>query len=224
MKNLFYLLVFILFSSSLHAQVAEETRVMSAGSQPALVIILPGADMKFAEAEWKEYMKSYGKMTRVKQSKESLVEGAQILDIGGVNRLNVYSLSEASAEGAKMIVWIDMGGGFVNATTFPNEYAESVKFLQNFAHKVKVDQIAIDLDAQQKALSKYQNNLSKLQRENDNLHKIIEDSQKRIAQAELDIVKNLQDQEVAQKEIDSQKSNVDTVQKKLEEVKAQKPN
>jgi hypothetical protein len=197
---------------------------MSAGSQPALVIILPGADMKFAEAEWKEYMKTYGKMTRVKQSKESLVEGAQILDIGGVNRLNVYSLSEAAADGAKLVVWIDMGGGFVNATTFPNEYAESVKFLQSFAHKVKVDQIAIDLDAQQKALTKYQNNLAKLQRENDNLHKIIEDSQKRIAQAELDIVKNLQDQEVAQKEIDSQKSNVDTVQKKLEQVKAQKPN
>ena len=225
MKNIFYFLVFVLFTSfSAVAQVAEETRVMSAGSQPALVITLPGADMKFAETEWKEYMKTYGKMTRVKQSKESLVEGAQILDIGGVNRLNVYSISEAAGEGARMVVWIDMGGGFVNSTTFPNEYAESVKFLQSFAHKVKVDQIAIDLDAQQKALTKCQSNLTKLQRENDSLHKIIEDSQKRIAEAELDIVKNLQEQDLAQKEIDAQKTTVETVQKKLDQVKAQKPN
>jgi hypothetical protein len=209
---------------NLHAQVAEETRVMSVGSQPALTIILPGADMKFADAEWKEYMKSYGKMTKVKQSKENLVEGAQILDIGGVNRLNVYSISEAVAEGSKMIVWIDMGGGFINSSTFPKEYAEAVKFMQNFGHKVKVDQIAIDLDGQQKTLTKFESNLTKLQRENDNLHKVIEDAKKRIAEAELDIVKNLEEQDLAQKEIDAQKTTVQTVQKKLEEVKAQKPN
>jgi hypothetical protein len=208
----------------LHAQVVEETRVMAVGSQPALTIILPGADTKFADGEWKDYMKSYGRMTRVKGSKESLVEGAQILDIGGVNRLNVYSISEAVAEGAKMIVWFDMGGGFISATTFPKEYAEAVKFMQLFGHKVKVDQIALDLDMQQKALSKYENNLESLQRKNDSLHKVIEDAKKRISEAELDIVKNLQEQEMAQKEIDAQKLNVEAVQKKLEQTKAQKPN
>lgn len=224
MKNAFLLLVLFCLSFQLNAQVAEETRVMSVGSQPALVVLLPGADTKFADAEWKEYMKTYGKVTRVKQAKENVVEGAQILDIGGVNRLNIYSLSEASAEGAKMVVWIDMGGGFISSIGFPKEYAESVKFLQSFAHKVKVDQIALDLDSQQKTLTKFQSNLTKLQRENENLHKIIEDSQKRIAQAELDIVKNLQEQEVASKEIESQKTTVESVQKKLDEVKNQKPN
>ena len=224
MKNVFLLLVLFALSLSTQAQVSEESRVMALGSQPALIVVLPGADTKFADAEWKEYMKTYGKLARVKQAKESWVEGAQILDIGGVNRLNVYNLSETSAEGAKMIVWIDMGGGFISSVGFPKEYAESVKFLQNFAHKVKVDQIALDLDSQQKTLSKYQGNLTKLQRENENLHKIIEDSQKRIAQAEQDILKNLQEQEAASKEIESQKTTVDAVQKKLEEVKNQKPN
>lgn len=217
------LIAFSVFSFAA-AQVAEESRVMSAGSQTALTIILPGADTKFADAEWKEFMKNYGRVTRVKKSNENWVEGAQILDIGGVNRLNVYSASESVAEGAKMIVWIDMGGGFINSTTFPKEYTEAVKFMQKFAHQVKVDQIAIDLDSQQKALTKFESNLSKLQRENESLHKIIEDANKRIAEAEVNIVKNLQDQELAQQEIDAQKVTVETVQKKLDEVKANKPN
>ncbi len=197
---------------------------MSAGSQPALTLILPGTEMKFVDSEWKEYMKTYGRMTKVKQSKENLVEGAQILDIGGVNRLNVYSTSEAVAEGTKIIVWIDMGGGFINSSSFPKEYAEAVKFMQNFDHKVRVDQIAIDLEAQQKALEKFESNLSKLQRENENLHKVIEDAKKRISEAEADIVTNLHDQEMAQKEISAQKVTVETVQKKLEDTKARKPN
>lgn len=225
MKRFSLLLVLALFSFfTLRAQVVEETRVMAVGSQPALTIILPGADTKFAEGEWKEYMKSYGKMTRVKQSKEYVIEGAQILDIGGVNRLNIYSLSESVGEGAKMIVWIDMGGGFVSATTFPKEYAEAVKFMQQFAHKVKVDQIALDLEMQEKALSKAENTLSSLQRKNESLHKVIEDAKKRISEAELDIIKNLQEQEMAQKEIDTQKLTVEAVQKKLEQTKAQQPN
>ncbi|HJW31302.1 MAG TPA: hypothetical protein VJ508_18870 [Saprospiraceae bacterium] len=223
MKNLLIVSCFMLAALTIRAQVAEETRVMSAGSQPALTIMLPGADTKFTDAEWKDYMKPYGKVSRVKQAKENMVEGAQILDIGGVNRLNVYSLSESSGDGTKLLMWIDMGGGFVNSTTFPKEYAEAVKFLQTFGHQVKVDQISIDLENQQKQLTKDQNALAKLQRENDNLHKVIEDAQKRIAEAESDIAKNLKDQEAAQKEIDAQKTTVDTVQKKLDDTKAHKP-
>jgi hypothetical protein len=96
--------------------------------------------------------------------------------------------------------------------------------MQQFGHKVKVDQIALDLDMQQKALTKYENNLESLQRKNDSLHKVIEDAKKRIAEAELDIIKNLQEQEMAQKEIDTQKLAVEAVQKKLDQTKAQKPN
>lgn len=225
MKNTMFILFISLFSATaVFSQVMEDTRVMSAGSQPALTIILPGADTKFADAEWKDYMKSYGKMTKVKGAKENVVQGAQILDIGGVNRLNVYSISEAVAEGAKMIVWIDMGGGFVSSSTFPKEYSAAVKFLQDFGHKAKVDQIAIDLENQQKQLGKFEGNLTKLQRENENLHKVIEEAKKRIAQAELDITKNLQEQELAQKEIEAQQTLVNEVQKKLELTKAQKPN
>ena len=205
----------------LNAQVLEETRVMSAGSQPALTIILPGADVRFVEAKWKEYMKPYGKVTRVKSAKEFVTSDIQILDIGGISRLNVYSLTEEAAEGAKMTAWFDLGPGFISSESYPKEYVAGVKFIKDFAAKVKLDMITIELEEQQKLLSKAENSLTKLQRENESLHKIIEDSKKRIAQAEEDIQKNLKEQEMAQKEIELKKETVDSVQKKLDECKNQ---
>ncbi len=120
-----------------------------------------------------------------------------------------------------MIVWIDMGSGFVSSEAFPKEYVASVNFLKEFSHKVKVDLITRDLEEQEKLLDKSQSNLSKLERENENLHKIIEDSKKRIAQAEKDIEENLKNQGMAQKEIEVQKEAVHTVKQKLEEAKKQ---
>jgi len=222
MKNaLFPLLISVLFQFSAQSQVLEETRVMAAGSEPALTINIPGADPKFVETKWKEYMKSYGKMTRVKQSKEFVASDVQILDIGGVNRLNVYGLAEESGEGTKMTIWFDMGGAFLSSDAYPKEYVSAVNFVKDFAQKVKVDMITEELEAQEKLVTKAENNLTRLKRENEMFHKIIEDSKKRIAQAEEDIQKNLKDQEVAHKEIEVQKEVLGGVQKKLEECKNQ---
>ena len=222
MKSLFSLAIFLLSSITfLQAQVLEETRVMASGSHPALTIVIPGADTKFAEAAWKEYMKSYGKVTRVKQAKESVVSDIQVLDIGGVNRINVYSLTESDGDGAKMIVWFDMGPGYISSEAYPTEYVAAVKFLKDYAHKVKVDLITEELEAQTKILANAQSSLTTLQRQNENYHKTIEDARKRIADAEKDIEKNLKDQEQAQKEIGAQEEALKQVQKKLDDAKKQ---
>lgn len=211
------LLCFLTFAAQ--AQVLETTKSMSAGSQPALTILLPDADIKMVDATWKEYMKSYGKLTKVKGSKENVASQVQILDIAGINRLNVYSLSEAASGGVNMVVWFDTGSGYINSQTNPKEYVGAVKFMKDFAHQVKLGQIAAELEAQKKVVAKAESNLEKLKKENDNLHKIIEDSKKRIAQAEKDIETNLKDQETAQKEIGAQSEALRTVEKKLEDAK-----
>ncbi|MEO6131262.1 MAG: hypothetical protein ABIQ02_05410 [Saprospiraceae bacterium] len=222
MKNYFILLcISLLLTMRIQAQVLEDTRVMNLGTNPALTIMLPGASIKFVDAEWKEYMKPYGKTARVKQSKESITPDVQLLDIGGINKLNIYNLNEEAGDGVKSIIWISLDSGFINSTSNPTAYVASVKFLKDFAHKVQIDLISSDLEDQQKQLSKFESNMTKLQREKENLNKVIEDSKKRIAQAEQDIEKNKKDQEMAQKEIDSQKGVVDGVQKKLNQAKNQ---
>ncbi|MEP6795151.1 MAG: hypothetical protein ABJB16_12545 [Saprospiraceae bacterium] len=222
MKNSFILLLIsLLIPLFVQAQVLEDTRVMSLGSNPALTIMLPGANVKFADAEWKEFMKPYGKVAKVKQSKETVVADAQLMDIGGINKLKVFNLNEESGDGAKAIVWITLDSGFVSSAASPTAYVASVKFLKDFAYKVKIDLITNDLEDQQKSLAKFQNNMTKLQREKESLNKVIDDSKKRIAQAEADIEKNKKDQELAQKEIDNQKAVVDGVEKKLNQAKNQ---
>jgi len=164
-------------------------------------------------------MKSYGKVTRIKSAKETVAADVQVIDIGGVNRLDIYNLIEETGDGAKMTVWFDLGPGFLSSQANPKEYVAAVSFMKEFASKVKVDMIALELEEQNKLLDKAENNMTKLQRENENLHKIIEDSKKRIAQAEEDIKKNLNDQETAQKVLESQKDAVQAVQKKLDDCK-----
>ncbi len=222
MKNSTLLLLISIFGfGNLHSQVLEDTRSMSTGSQPALTIVLEGVDAKFVDGAWKEYMKSYGKVTKIKSAKETVVSDVQILDIGGVNRLNLYSLSEEVGNGTKMVVWIDMGSGFVSSQAYPKEYVAGVNFLKDFGRKVKLDMVTQELEDQEKLVTKAESNLTKLKRENDSLYKVIEDSKKRIAQAEQDIEQNIKNQELSQKEVEAQKSALGDVQKKLDECKKQ---
>lgn len=222
MKNVYSLLILTALSLNIiQAQVLEENRIMMDGSQPALTIVIAGAEPKLVDAAWKEFIKSYGKVTRIKGAKENVASDIQVLEVGGVNRLNIHSLSEEVADGTKIIVWIDMGPAFISSAAYPKEYVSGVKFLKDFAAKVKMDMVTLELEEQEKIVKKAENNLSELQRKNENYHRIIEDSKKRIAEAEKDIEKNLKDQELAHKEIEAQKQVLGGVQKKLEECKNQ---
>jgi len=208
MKYLLILAICIISTFTLNAQVEEESRVMSKGSQPALTLFVSGTDPKFLETEWKDYTKNLGKAVKVKSSKEFLIEGAQILDVGGVNKINLYATGENFNAGAKVIVWMEMGSGFINKTDFKKEWEAAAKWVADFGHKVEVDQSTIDLKNQQELLDKLNANMAKLQTENEGLTE-------KIAQ-------NKEAQAAAQAEIDAQKAMVAAVQKKLDETKGKK--
>jgi len=214
-----FLLVLTTALASLKAQVSVENRPMVTGSQPALVIKLKGAESKFVESEWKEYMKTYGKVTGVKGSKESVVEGTHIRDIGQGELINVYSYAGKMADGTEMVVWFSRGGSYLDAKD--KEYPSAELFMKTFAHKVSVDMIVIDLEEQQKKLSRLESDSVKLQKENVNLHGTIETAKGKIAQAEIDIPLNLRSQEAAQTDITNQKAVVESVKDNPEEYKIQ---
>ncbi len=220
MKKFIFLLTIAVFISDLvKAQVTAESRVMVTGSQPALVVKLKGADPKFAEAEWKDYTKSYGKVIKVKGSKESVIEGIHIRDIGQGTLLNVYSLATPAVDGTDMIVWFNRGGSYLESRD--KEYATAEEFIQTFAIKVKVDMIALDLEDQQKKQTKLENDLTRLQKVNENLHKDITNAKAKVDQAEMDIPLNVKAQETAQTDIANQKGVVESVKENPEEYKIQ---
>ena len=220
MKRLVFLLpIAVLLSGLLTAQVTAENRVMVTGSQPALVVKLIGADPKFAEAVWKDYTKSYGKVIKVKGSKESVIEGIHVRDIGQGTLLNVYSLATPSVEGTDMIVWFNRGGSYLESSD--KEYATAEEFLKAFAIKVNVDMLALDLEEQQKKQIKLENDLVKLQKVNENLVKDINTAKAKIQQAEIDIPLNVNAQATALADIESQKAVVESVKENPEEYKIQ---
>ena len=224
MKILFVLLLnMLMISQWLLAQECGETnQVMALGTQNAIYIDLPNVSSAFAEKEWRDFIEEYGKAKKVKKGDEWLVEAAQVLDIGGVNTLNLYARSDETGEGTRQYLWVESSGEFISSANNENGYKGASKLLKDFAHKVKVDMIALDLDSQQKALDNLEKDLQKLKRENDSFHKTIEDAKERIAKAETDIVKNVQDQQVRVKEIESQRKVVEEVTKKLESTRSEK--
>ena len=102
MKNLVSLSLCLLVSFAVQGQVEQENRVMSKGSQPALSLVIIGSDVKFVETEWKDYTKNYGRITKAKGGQESVIEGAQILSIGGVNNSTYMPRLNRSVEAPRL--------------------------------------------------------------------------------------------------------------------------
>ncbi len=220
MKRLLFLVSVFCFSFlTLSAQVTVEKRGMVSGAQSALVMRLKGADPKFVESAWKDFTKSYGKVTKVKGSPESVIPGVHVRDIGQGDLVNVYSYAATATDGTEFIVWFDRAGTFLTASD--KDYPTAEEFLKSFAIKVKVDMIALDLEEQNKKLAKLESNYTKLQKENDNLHKTITDAQAKIDQAEIDIPLNERAQEAAKTDIETQKAAVESVKDNPDAYKSQ---
>lgn len=220
MKQYFFSLAILLTGVITgQSQVTTDNRPMVTGVQPALVLQLKGADPKFVETKWKEFTKNYGKVEKVKGSKESVIQGIHIGEIGGGELMNVYSYSAQAADGTELTVWFSRGGNYL--TSKEPEYPKAERFLKSFALKVNADMIGLDLEEQQKKLEKLESAQAKLVKENENLHKIIADNTAKIEQANVDIPLNERSQEVSKADITNQKAVVESVKDNPEEYKMQ---
>jgi DNA repair exonuclease SbcCD ATPase subunit len=197
MKRMFFSLFCLVSLARLaDAQVREELRSMSQGTQNALTVMLPGASAKYAEGQWTEFVKSYGKLSSIKNSKEKVVSGIQVVEVSKGSTLNVYSLAEELGNDSKMLTWWFLDSIYVSSMKTPEAYAAAAKVMERFAHQVEVALANDEVTAQQKELDKRKSELDKLQKANTGLHKDIDTYTKKIEDAEKrDIPANLQAQE-----------------------------
>ncbi len=197
MKRIFFTLICLVSLVRLvDAQVREELRSMSRGTQNALTIMLPGAPAKYAEAQWAEFVKSYGKLSTIKKSKEKVVSGIQVVEVSKGSTLSIYSLAEELGNDSKMLTWWYLDSTFISSTKTPEPYAAAARKLDEFAHQVEVALANDEVTAQQKELDKRKSELDKLQKANTGLHKDIDNYTKKIEDAEKRAIPaNLQAQE-----------------------------
>ncbi len=197
------------------SRVIETSESMSEGTNTALMVILEVTDERLVDKVWKNFMKDYGgKTKRVRGSKENLTV-TEIVSINGVTPINIYSRSETGMDGyIEQIVWFDLGEEYLSYN-LRSKYEEAEKMLLKFALECKVENTQIELKEAEKKLKSLEGDLDKLTRQNMGYHKDIEDAERRIEEAKLNIVRNEELQGDTTQKIELQKELVEEINRRL---------
>ncbi|TXB64106.1 hypothetical protein [Phaeodactylibacter luteus] len=220
MKQLIFTALLTLSAIMLHGQIYEGTAGMSAGTQNALIIDLPGVNDDIVNDVWKEYMKDFynAKPKYQRRDREWLSDDADIAAIGKGNSVDIYAKAEQQDANTRFFMWVDLGGAFLNKSEHPEAYTEGEKLLMRFGLEVAKAKVRIELETQQDALKNLQRDLERLQSAKERYEREIQRAKETIAKAEKDIEQNLQDQEAMQEQIKAQEGVVEQVKRRLNDL------
>ncbi len=221
MKKLLSLVLFSAVAQMVFGQnISENTMAMAYGSQNAIVAEIRDGDAKFVEKEWKDFIKTYGKLKKVKKSNEWVVENIRVSDIKGTEGFNLYSKVSPLSTTSQLVVWVEFGAeGYLSSEEHPEAYAGLEELLREFDYTVRKDRAGLEVEEQEKVLAKNVSDLDKLKKENDKLHDAIEKAKATIAKAEQDIINNEANQEEAVRVIEAQEETVEKVKEKYNNMK-----
>ncbi len=210
--------LFCFFSLSLTAQIEQKEMIMSHGPQNGFVQDHADANEKHVETAWKDVLKEY--KGKVKKNRKSGEYESFELSIPMVSNqpLSVYMQVEEGKNMSTSVVFVDDGTQYISENNASESSANIQKLLTDFAYKVERLAVEDILKEEEKTGKKLEKDLEKLEKENDKLHQTIEDYQNKIAQAELDIEKNLGNQDDKKVEIKGQMSIIDKVKDRLNNI------
>lgn len=219
MKKLILLGVIIIFSGSVYAQTTfkakEEAVVMSKGLETALTVEIPEASKKETEKEWKRFMKDADAKVKSKSGEITAVEA----ELRGFSQSQtVYAIVKPSSEGVKLQVFFEHAAGFLTSDAEePFRAAKSI--VEDFARDVYTKTITEQLEKEEKHLSSLIKGHEDMIEEHSMLLEAIEEYKAAIIKAEKDIEENIKNREQAVKDIDEKQSSVESVRKKLNNIK-----
>lgn len=212
------ILLILLVSLGIHAQVVEKDVSMSEGVQNALAVELKGADKKKAEKIWKSFAKQYGKIETNRKEKELILRDAKIPAIDSDSTVTIYTKFEEFGDMTRTHIWIKRDGQFLNSIDHEKAIAGADIFFKDYMIQVEKDVVREELKTEEKALANLQKDLNKLEKRNKDLHKDIEKARDTIRKAEEEIEKNIQQQADKQSEIEDQKSRLSDVTEKINKI------
>ena len=210
---------FFLFAGNIDAQISEESMSMILGVRNALVLELPDTKSGFVSKLWKKYIKTYGgKTKKTRGGNEIFTDDADVVAIGGANTIDIYAKTDDRGEGSNLAMWIDLGGAFLASETHPDRYMEGEKFLMRFALFVAKENTVIELEEEEKQLSRLGSSLKRLVRDNERYHREIEQAKEAIRKAEANIETNIINQDETNQQIELQQGVVGDVKKRLSDL------
>jgi len=219
MKKTFLLLtlaMFTLLATAQKIEVKEDKANLGGAKNPVLTVIIYEADESTVEKAWKSLMKDYD--AKVTTKDEIFADNAKITDMS-TNTVDVYATTETKNSTVIFTVAFDLGGAFVSSSTHPDQYKVAEKLVKKFAVDISKEAVETKLEAEKKKQKELEKDLADLVKEKDKLTDAIADYNKKIAEAEKKIETNTTDQAAATKAVDAQTKVVETVQKKLDDIK-----
>ncbi|MFH2096143.1 MAG: hypothetical protein ABIJ16_10595 [Bacteroidota bacterium] len=221
MKNLLFVAVILCATGGIFGQkeikVTESNENIAEGSNNALSVIIFEADDKEVEKAWKKLMKDYN--AKVSMKKEIFADDATIKDISS-NTIDIYAKIEKTKDGdAKITVAFDLGGAFLSSSQHSSQFKAAKEIMQKFGVDCAKEAIRIQVKEAEKVLEKMEGEKQDLVKENENLNNKIAGWEKDIEKAKEDIKTNEKNQEDKTKEIEGQKSTIETIKEKEKQIK-----
>ena len=194
--------------------VNEIKAVMSKGENPGMEIFMAEAKPGNVEKAWASAMKKYkAKVSIDKKTGQTFTDNAMITEVSE-NTVDIYSSVTGDDKGAKITVFVDLGGGFISSADHPQAFAAMETQLRAFALSQVHAEIDNQIKAEEKIFSNLENELKTLIKNNESYHKEIEKNNQNIVTREKNIVDNQAAQVTKQHQIQIQGSVLSTTKDK----------
>lgn len=222
MKILLFSVLSILFVQigfAQRPQITESERLMSLGTRPCFVLDIPKTKEGVVEDAWKDYVKEKfdTKLKYEKKFKEYVGKEAKSTAISS-DLFTLFSSIEERGDDIALVLWVDMGSGFLNKKDNPDRANDAIGVLRDFYYTLRRLEVGKQLKDQEEVQKDIENKLRKLVKEKEGLEKDIENYKAKIAKAEKDIVDNKKEQETTTKNIEDQKKVVEEVRTKYNNI------
>jgi hypothetical protein len=215
------------FTPTLSAQwnmVTEVDKPMSFGTRPGFSISFPNTDKRLVENEWSDFVKN-NFASKLKRGKKGEKTAANCRSANvSAGDFTLYSDVETIGDGTQLNVWFDVGPNFLNRNDDASRTADTKELLTNFYFDVRRAVVGQEVKAEEGQLQDLDKKLSRLQRDNNNLLRDIENYKERLKKAEEDLVQNQKDQEATLKDIEKQRSAVEEARQRQGNVDNERQN
>lgn len=194
----------VLTAAHLSAQkisVSESNEKFSTGSQNAVTTTIMEAKLDNVIHEWKKVLKDF-KHDKVKEDNNEVFGDNILIKDWGANTVDFYTKFEENKKDKtiKMSTAVDLGGMYMKG----GEHSDKVKFVEKitkeFAIKMTKEPIEERLKDAEKLVSKEEDKLKDLEKDNKNLHDDITDYNSKITKAEKDLI--TKEAELKKKEVE----------------------
>lgn len=197
---------------SFNPEIKEASRLMSKGETNSYSIIIDGLSRKEIEKSWGKFMKNCdSKCKWDKNTKEFFADDAKIENISD-NTIDVYSQLIESNNRVEMIVWMDLGGGFLSSTVHSEKSKAGEEFIMKFAFDMEKKRVDNFRKKEEDKLEGMQKDMKNLKKDKIKLEDKIVDFQRKIEEANQEITTNVNKQPHVEKEISTQKAYVGQVE------------